>query len=104
MRTTNHNSIGFAQDNFAQRRAAQTGAGVAYDAESLLTGAEVESGLGYGDPRQDHLGAVSTSVRAGRLPIHFLAFNAEQVAQAVARGEVSADLVPAIMPRLKLAS
>lgn len=44
-------AITFEQDNFLQRRASQRGAGVAYDPESLLTGAEIAAGLGYGDKR-----------------------------------------------------
>ena len=38
----------FAEDNFASRRT--TGHNL-YDPESLLTGAEIEAGLGYKDPR-----------------------------------------------------
>jgi hypothetical protein len=43
--------ITFDSDNFAQRRASQKGAGVAYDPESLITGEEVAAGLTYHDKR-----------------------------------------------------
>ena len=41
----------FEQDNFLERRNATAAAGVAYDPESLLTGAEEAAGLGYRDKR-----------------------------------------------------
>ena len=41
----------FATDTFRERRNSQPGAGVAYDPESLLTGAEEKAGLGYRDKR-----------------------------------------------------
>lgn len=37
----------FTGDNFNQRRAACVGAGVAYDPESLISGAELAKGLSY---------------------------------------------------------
>lgn len=40
-------TINFDQDNFAQRRASQNGAGVAYDPNSLLTGYEISEGFSY---------------------------------------------------------
>lgn len=48
MRTLNY----FRQDNFAERRNATESAGVGYDPESLLTGAEIAAGLTYHDKRQ----------------------------------------------------
>ena len=41
----------FQGDTFAERRNATPSAGVAYDPESLLTGAEAAAGLGYRDRR-----------------------------------------------------
>lgn len=44
-------SIDLAGDTFEIRRANGRGAGVPYDPDSLLTGEDVEAGLGYEDAR-----------------------------------------------------
>ncbi len=73
--------IQFEGDNFSQRRASQSGAGVAYDPESLLTGEEIAAGLDYDCPRvwQNHA-----------------------TKQAAQTGEIPTRLIPSIAPRRKV--
>lgn len=73
----------FQQDNFAARRsgAGSENFGVAYDPESLLTGAEASVGLTYRDKR--------------------VWPDADTYNAAVA-GRISADLIPSIAPRVRI--
>lgn len=72
-------ALTFDTDNFRQRRASQAGAGVAYDPESLITGAEIAQGLDYGDRRQ---------------------WPNEETKQRAYRGEISIDEILIIAPRV----
>ena len=73
----------FQRDNFTARRsgAGSENFGVAYDPESLLTGAEASVGLTYRDKR--------------------VWPDAETYKAAVA-GKISADLIPSIAPRVRV--
>lgn len=73
----------FQQDNFAARRsgAGESNYGVAYDPESLLTGAEAAAGLTYHDKR---------------------VWPGEETYRAAVSGKIAADLIPSIAPRVRI--
>lgn len=73
-------AMNFAMDNFAARRASQSGAGVAYDPESLLTGEEIAQGLDYDCPR------------VWRFARH---------REAAIRGEIAVGDIPRLAPRVR---
>lgn len=68
----------FGQDNFTQRRT--TGNNL-YDPESLLTGAEVEAGLGYQDKRMWPSTQVFLEAVAGKFPPEMIPGIAPRVRQ-----------------------
>ncbi len=78
----------FQGDTFAERRNATESAGVAYDPESLLTGAEIAAGLGYQDRRQWPDEETYRRALEGR-------FTPEQVASIAPRVKVLALPAPA---------
>lgn len=72
----------FQGDTFAERRNATPSAGVAYDPESLLTGAEAEAGLTYQDRRL---------------------WPSEAAFIAAIEGRLTPEQVAAVAPRVKIA-
>lgn len=74
----------FQTDNFLERRSGAPEAyGVHYDPESLLTGGEIEVGLGYKDKRVWPDKATYDAAVAGKIPAH---------------------LIPSIAPRVKIST
>jgi hypothetical protein len=72
----------FQGDTFAERRNATPSAGVAYDPESLLTGAEIAAGLGYKDRR---------------------VWPDEETYKRAVEGRLTPEQVAAVAPRVKVA-
>ena len=72
----------FGRDNFKDRRNATESAGVHYDPESLLTGAEIAAGLGYSDRR---------------------VWPSEDIYREAVAGRMTPEQVAAIAPRVKIA-
>jgi len=77
----------FQGDTFSERRNNSPAAGVAYDPNSLLTGAEIAAGLGYNDPRVWPDTETYRRAVEGR-------FTPEQVASIAPRVKVAAAGVP----------
>lgn len=70
-RSTRGGNDFFAEDNFTARRsgAGPSNFGNAYDPESLLTGAEIEAGLGYEHPRDFSHGPSYRLAVAGKVAV-----------------------------------
>ena len=77
----------FAQDNFIERRNSSPAAGVAYDPDSLLTGAEQAAGLGYRDKREWPSPEAYQDAVAGKL-------TPDQVAEIAPRRKAIPELKP----------
>jgi hypothetical protein len=73
----------FQGDTFAERRNATPSAGVAYDPESLLTGAEIAAGLGYRDRR---------------------VWPDEETYKRAVEGRLTSEQVAAVAPRVRVAA
>lgn len=77
----------FEQDNFRERRNSSPAAGVAYDPESLLTGAEAAAGLTYRDRRQWPSEEAYQNAVAGKL-------TPEEIAEIAPRRKKIPELKP----------